>query len=140
RKKSSWDQKPANVSRGVAVYFCQNTYVAEVVDLRLDGKKPVIENVIAAVDCGIVVNPDAAKNMGEGGIIDGIGNALFGEMTFKDGVPDKNNFYQYQMIRQKESPRNFEVHFVTIVEESIGLDEPLFPPVFAAVANALYKA
>lgn len=140
REKSNWDQKPANVSRGVAAYFCHNTYVAEVVDSRLDGNKPVIENVIAAVDCGIVVNPDAAKNMGEGGIIDGIGNALFGEMTFKDGVPDKNNFHQYQMIRQKESPRNVEVHFVQNEEEPTGLGEPLFPPVFAAVANALYKA
>jgi isoquinoline 1-oxidoreductase beta subunit len=140
KEKSNWDQKPANVSRGVAAYFCHNTYVAEVVDLRLKGSKPVIENVIAAVDCGIVVNPDAAKNMGEGGIIDGIGNALFGEMTFKDGVPDKSNFHQYQMIRQKESPKAVEVHFVKNEEDPTGLGEPLFPPAFAAVANALYKA
>lgn len=140
REKSNWDQPPARVSRGVAAYFCHNTYVAEVVDLKLDGNNPVIENVIAAVDCGIVVNPDAAKNMGEGGIIDGIGNALFGEMTFKDGVPDRNNFHQYRMIRQKESPRAVEVHFVKNEEAPTGLGEPLFPPVFAAVANALYKA
>lgn len=140
REKSNWAQPPANVSRGVAAYFCHNTYVAEVVDLKLNGNNPVIENVIAAVDCGIVINPDAAKNMGEGGIIDGIGNALYGEMTFKDGVPDKNNFHQYRMIRQKESPKAIEVHFVKNEEEPTGLGEPLFPPVFAAVANALYKA
>lgn len=96
--------------------------------------------MIAAVDCGIVVNPDAAENMGEGGIIDGIGNAIFGELTFKDGVPEKNNFHQYKMIRQKESPRKVEVHFVKNEEEPTGLGEPLFPSVFAAVANALYKA
>lgn len=140
REKSNWDQKPANVSRGVAAYFCHNTYVAEVVDLKLSENNPIIENVIAAVDCGIVVNPDAAKNMGEGGIVDGIGNALFGEMTFKKGVPDKNNFHQYRMIRQKEAPKNIEVHFVKNEEDPTGLGEPLFPPVFAAVANALYKA
>jgi isoquinoline 1-oxidoreductase subunit beta len=140
REKSNWSQPPANVSRGVAAYFCHNTYVAEVVDLTVNGNNPVIENVIAAVDCGIVVNPDAAKNMGEGGIIDGIGNALFGELTFKEGVPEKNNFHQYKMIRQKESPRKVEVHFVKSEAEPTGLGEPLFPPVFAAVANALYKA
>ncbi|WP_276371872.1 molybdopterin cofactor-binding domain-containing protein [Chryseolinea sp. H1M3-3] len=140
KEKSNWSQTPANVSRGVAAYFCHNTYVAEVVDLKLAGNNPVIENVIAAVDCGIVVNPDAAKNMGEGGIIDGIGNALFGELTFKDGVPDKNNFHQYKMIRQKESPKKIEVHFVKNEEDPTGLGEPLFPPVFAAVANALYQA
>ena len=140
REKSNWSQPPANVNRGVAAYFCHNTYVAEVVDLKMDGNNPIIENVIAAVDCGIVVNPDAASNMGEGGIIDGIGNALFGELTFKDGIPEKNNFHQYKMIRQKESPKKVEVHFVKSEEEPTGLGEPLFPPVFAAVANALYKA
>jgi isoquinoline 1-oxidoreductase beta subunit len=140
REKSGWDQPPANVGRGVAAYFCHNTYVAEVIDMRVEGSTPVIENVYAAVDCGIVVNPDAARNMGEGGIIDGIGNALFGELTFKDGVPEKNNFHQYRMIRQKESPRSVEVHFVENHHDPTGLGEPLFPPAFAAVANALYRA
>ena len=140
REKSKWNEPVGNASRGVAAYFCHNSYVAEVVDLRVDADKTVIENVIAAVDCGIVVNPDAARNMGEGGIIDGIGNAFFGELTFKDGVPDKNNFHQYRMIRQKEAPKAIEVHFVKNEYEPTGLGEPLFPPVFAAVANALYKA
>ena len=140
REKSDWNQPPSNVGRGVAAYFCHNTYVAEVVDMRVEGSTPVIENVYAAVDCGIVVNPDAARNMGEGGIIDGIGNALFGELTFKDGVPEKNNFHQYRMIRQKETPRAVEVHFVENEYDPTGLGEPLFPPVFAAVANALYRA
>lgn len=140
REKSKWNESVPNVKRGVAAYFCHNTYVAEVVDLRLDANKPVIENVFAAVDCGIVINPDAATNMGEGGIVDGIGNALFGELTFKDGVPEKNNFHQYKMIRQKEAPKAIEIHFVKNELEPTGLGEPLFPPVFAAVANALYKA
>jgi isoquinoline 1-oxidoreductase subunit beta len=140
KEKSNWSQPPSGLSRGVAAYFCHNTYVAEVVDLKVEANKPIIEKVFAAVDCGIVVNPDAAINMGEGGIIDGIGNALFGEMTFKDGVPEKNNFHQYRMIRQKETPRSVEVHFVKNELEPTGLGEPLFPPVFAAVANALYKA
>jgi isoquinoline 1-oxidoreductase beta subunit len=92
------------------------------------------------VDCGIVVNPDAAANMGEGGIVDGIGNALFGEMTFVDGVPEKNNFDKYQIIRQKEAPKSIEVHFVQNEHDPTGLGEPLFPPIFAALANALNKA
>jgi isoquinoline 1-oxidoreductase beta subunit len=140
REKAKWNDKSIKGSRGVAAYFCHNTYVAEVVDLKMDGNKPVVEKVYAAVDCGIVINPDAARNMSEGGIVDGIGNALFGELTFKDGVPEKNNFHQYRMIRQKESPKAIEVHFVQNEKDPTGLGEPLFPPVFAAVANALYKA
>lgn len=88
----------------------------------------------------IVVNPDAATNMAEGGIIDGIGNALFGELTLKEGVPDKKNFDTYRMIRHKEAPKSIEVHFVKSNIDPTGLGEPLFPPIFAAVSKALYKA
>lgn len=140
REKSNWSESQPNVHRGVSAYFCHNTYVAEVLDLTMKDNKPVFENVYAAVDCGIVINPDAAKNMGEGGIVDGIGNAMFGELTFVDGVPQKNNFDKYRLIRQKEAPTSIEVHFVKNNEDPTGLGEPLFPPVFAAVANALYKA
>lgn len=140
REKSKWNEPPSNVHRGVAAYFCHNTYVAEVLDLEIQNNQPLIHNVYAAVDCGIVVNPDSATNMGEGGIVDGIGNALFGELTFADGVPEKTNFDKYRMIRQKEAPKSIEVHFVQNDHDPTGLGEPLFPPVFAAIANALYKA
>ncbi|MDO1449253.1 molybdopterin-dependent oxidoreductase [Rhodocytophaga aerolata] len=140
RDKSNWKGANKDVHRGVAAYFCHNTYVAEVVDLSIKENKPVVEKVFAAVDCGIVVNPDAAANMGEGAIIDGIGNALYGEMTFKDGVPQKNNFHNYRMIRHSEAPKSIEVHFVKNDKDPTGLGEPLFPPIFAALANAIYKA
>lgn len=140
RDKSNWDNPPAGVYRGVAAYFCHNSYVAEVVDLVMKDNQPVVEKVYAAVDCGIVVNPDAARNMGEGAIVDGIGNAFFGELTFKDGVPDKTNFDTYRMIRMREAPKSIEIHFVENEEAPTGLGEPFFPPVFAALANALYRA
>lgn len=140
REKSNWETPNPNVSRGVSAYFCHNSYVAEVVDIVIKDNQPYVENVYAAVDCGVVVNPDAAANMGEGAIVDGIGNAFFGEMTFENGAPTKTNFDKYRMIRHKEAPKKIEVHFVQNNEDPTGLGEPLFPPVFAAVANSLYKA
>jgi isoquinoline 1-oxidoreductase subunit beta len=140
KEKSKWNEPNGSLHRGVAAYFCHNTYVAEVIDLVMDNNKPVFKNVIAAVDCGIVINPDAAANMGEGAIVDGIGNAMFGELTFVDGVPEKNNFDKYRMIRLQEAPESIQIHFVQNNNDPTGLGEPLFPPVFAAVANALYKA
>ncbi|MCR9016794.1 xanthine dehydrogenase family protein molybdopterin-binding subunit [Aquiflexum gelatinilyticum] len=140
REKSKWDSPEPNLHRGVSAYFCHNSYVAEVLDIEIQNNKPVVKNVIAAVDCGIVVNPDAAANMGEGAIVDGIGNAFFGELPFKDGIPEKTNFDKYRMIRQVEAPKSIEVHFVKNDIDPTGLGEPLFPPVFAALANSLYKA
>lgn len=140
REKSNWSKPPAGVHRGVSAYFCHNTYVAEVLDVKVENNAPRVDKVYAAVDCGIVINPDAAANMGQGGIVDGIGNALFGEMSFNEGAPAKKNFDQYRLIRQKETPRSIEVHFVQNDYDPTGLGEPLFPPIFAAVANAMYKA
>lgn len=140
REKSKWNEPQANVHRGVSAYFCHNSYVAEVLDIAMQNNTPVIQKVYAAVDCGVVINPDAAANMGEGGIVDGIGNALYGEMTFRDGVPEKSNFDKYRMIRHSEAPKSIEIHFVESETDPTGLGEPLFPPIFAAVANALYRA
>src|SRR5690606_31762766 len=112
REKSNWKETPQGVHRGVSAYFCHNSYVAEVVDLAMTNNDPKVVKVVAAIDCGIVINKDAANNMAEGAIVDGIGNALYGELSFKDGVPQKNNFNTYRMIRMNEAPERIDVHFV----------------------------
>ena len=140
REKSNWDNPPSDTHRGVSVYYCHNSYSAQVLDLKMEDEKYLIERVCCAVDCGIVVNPDAASNLAEGAIVDGIGNALYGELTFKNGVPEKNNFHQYRMIRMSEAPKKIDVHFVENGIDPTGLGEPTFPPVFGALANALYQA
>ena len=86
-----------------------------------------------------MVNPIAASNMVQGAVIDGIGNAMFGEMTFTDGQADKDNFNRYRMIRMNETPSSVDVSFVKSHTDPTGLGEPPFPPIFAALANALYQ-
>ncbi|HET9279949.1 MAG TPA: molybdopterin cofactor-binding domain-containing protein [Flavitalea sp.] len=140
KEKSGWNA-PENkkYSRGVAAYFCHASYAAHVVDMIKRDGQPYVERVFSAIDCGIVVNPDAATNMVEGAVVDGIGNALYGGLTHKDGAVVQNNFNRYRMIRFHEAPKKIEVHFVKNDIDPTGLGEPPFPPVFGAVANALYK-
>ncbi|HET8735033.1 MAG TPA: molybdopterin cofactor-binding domain-containing protein [Pricia sp.] len=140
RDKSNWSEVPSGTHRGVSAYFCHNSYAAHVIDVVKDGDTPKVESVVCAIDCGIVINPDAAANMAEGAIVDGIGNAMFGELTFKDGATEQTNFDQYRIIRHSEVPKNIEVHFVQNEIDPTGLGEPPFPPVFGALANAMYKA
>ncbi|MBY0433546.1 MAG: molybdopterin-dependent oxidoreductase, partial [Cyclobacteriaceae bacterium] len=141
KEKSGWTN-PENkkYSRGVAAYFCHNSYAAHVVDVVTKNNQPYVERVTSAIDCGVVINPDAAVNMVQGAVVDGIGNAFYGGLTHKEGVPGQKNFNQYRMIRHKEAPQKIDVHFVENDIDPTGLGEPPFPPVFAAVANALYKA
>ncbi len=139
REKSGWGEELPGVHRGVAAYFCHNTYAAHVLDMAVEDGTPVIQRVCCALDCGIVINPDAATNMAEGAIVDGIGNAMYGSMTFKDGVPEKSNFNTYRMIRHSEAPKAIDVHFVENDIDPTGLGEPPFPPIFGALASALYR-
>lgn len=140
KEKSGWNN-PENkkYSRGVAAYFCHNSYAAHVVDVVKKDGQPYVERVFSAIDCGIVINPDAATNMVQGAVVDGIGNAFYGGLTHKDGAAEQNNFNRYRMIRFREAPKKIEVHFVENNIDPTGLGEPPFPPVFGAVANALYK-
>jgi isoquinoline 1-oxidoreductase beta subunit len=141
KEKSGWNgPEQKKFSRGVAAYFCHNSYAAHVVDMTSKGGQPYVERVFSAIDCGIVINPDAATNMVQGAVVDGIGNSLYGGLTHKDGVVEQNNFHTYRIIRMHEAPKKVEVYFVQNDIDPTGLGEPPFPPVFGAVANALYKA
>jgi isoquinoline 1-oxidoreductase beta subunit len=140
REKSNWGQEQDGVSRGVAAYYCHNSYVAQVLDLSMDGDQPTIEKVYCAVDCGIVVNPEGARNQVEGGIVDGIGHAMYGALTFTDGTPDQQNFDTYRLIRHGEAPKEIETFFVDNGIDPTGLGEPSLPPIMGALANALSRA
>ncbi|TAH20543.1 MAG: xanthine dehydrogenase family protein molybdopterin-binding subunit [Cytophagales bacterium] len=141
REKSGWGTpEKRNLHRGVAAYFCHNSYAAHVIDVAIKDGQVIVENVYSAIDCGIVINPDAATNMVEGAVIDGIGNALYGNLSLKNGSPQQNNFNTYRMIRCNEIPKKIEVYFVENDIDPTGLGEPPFPPVFGALANALFKA
>mgnify|MGYP000252002200 CR=1 FL=1 len=137
--KSGWGKSAEGVYQGFAVYYCHNTHVAEVADIVMDNGIPVVKKVTCVVDCGVVVNPLGAKNQVVGGVIDGIGHSMYGELTFKDGKPESNNYNTYQLIRMGQTPQ-VDVHFVESDLAPTGLGEPTLPPVGGAVANAIYAA
>lgn len=139
KEKSNWGESIPDIYRGVAAYFCHSTYVAEVIDMVFENGQPKVKKVWCAVDCGVVVNPDAARNMIQGGVIDGIGHAMYSQLTFENGAPNEMNFDRYQLIRHSQVPEAIEVFFVESEIAPTGLGEPGLPPAIGALANALYK-
>ncbi len=136
-EKSNWGKSGAN--QGFCAYYSHNTYVAEVAEVEMSDNEPVVKKVYCAVDCGIVVNPIGALNQVEGGIVDGIGHALYGDFSFENGRSEVNNFDRYRMIRMAEAPE-IEVHFVKNLNSPTGLGEPTLPPAGGALANAIHAA
>ena len=86
-----------------------------------------------------MVNPSGARNQVEGGVIDGIGHAMFADFSFNEGKPNAQNFDTYRLIRMLETPK-VVVHFVENNLSPSGLGEPGLPPVGGAVANAINAA
>lgn len=137
-EKSGWGKKK-NLAQGFSVYFSHRSYVAQVAEVEMVKSKPVLKKIYAAADCGIVVNMSGAKQQVMGGIVDGLGHALYSQVTFKDGAAEQRNFNNYRLIRFNEIPE-VEVHFVDNGIDPTGLGEPALPPTGGAVANAIFKA
>ncbi len=137
-EKSGWYNK-GNKNLGFCAYYSHNTYVAEVAEVVKKDNSTVIDKVYCAVDCGLVINPLAALNQIEGGIIDGIGHAMYGDFEIKNGRATIDNFNHYRLIKMAAAPE-VEVHFVKSNNDPTGLGEPTLPPAGGAVANALFSA
>ena len=140
KQRANWGTETPGIHRGVSAYYCHNSYVAQVLDIAMQNGTPRVKKVWCVVDCGVVVNPEAAKNQIEGGIVDGIGHAMYGQLTFKDGTPEQQNFDRYRLIRQREAPMEIETFFINNGIDPTGLGEPSLPPIMGALANALYRA
>lgn len=137
-EKSGWGKKKKDTYLGFSVYFSHASYVAQVAEMIKVKGKPVLKKVYCAVDCGVVVNKSGALNQIVGSVVDGLGHAMYGNLTFKKGVPEQNNFNTFRLIRMNEIPE-VEVHFVDNGIDPTGLGEPALPPLGGAVANAFYK-
>ncbi len=139
RKKGNWGKAQKGVFQGFSAYYSHNTHVAEIAEIVLKDGFPVIKKITAAVDCGIVVNPTGARNQVEGGVLDGIGHAMYADFSFDEGKPNFKNFDTYRLIRMQDTPQ-VEVHFVENELSPTGLGEPGLPPAGGAVANAINAA
>jgi isoquinoline 1-oxidoreductase beta subunit len=140
-EKAGWGEPlPKGRGRGIAVAEAFHTYVAQVAEVTVGGDGKVkVDRVVCAVDCGIAVNPDVIAAQMEGGIGFGLGAALYGAITLKDGQVEQSNFDSYQVLRIDDMPK-IEVYIVPSTEAPTGVGEPGVAPIGPAVANAAFAA
>jgi CO/xanthine dehydrogenase Mo-binding subunit len=139
-EKSGWDKPlPPGHFRGVACFGCFASYMAEVVEITMENAQPRVHRVVAAVDCGQVVNPSILEQQIQGGIVYGLANALRAKITIDKGRVVQGNFDDYAPLRMDETPA-VEVYAVPSVEAPTGIGEPSVPPVAPALCNAIFAA
>jgi isoquinoline 1-oxidoreductase beta subunit len=115
------------------------TYVAMVADVAVEGSGLKVERIVAAVDCGIAVNPDVIRAQVEGAVGFALSSVLRNRITLQDGAVHEANFDAYEPTRMSEMPL-VEVHIVPSTEAPSGIGEPGVPVLGPAVANAAFAA
>ncbi len=139
-EKGGWGKTaPAGQGRGIAQHTCFGTYVAQVADVSVDKDGKVkVHRIVAAVDCGPVINPGPLVAQIQGGIIMGLSAALKEQVHFANGGVKSTNFNDYKLLKMSEVPE-IEVHIVKSTEKMGGIGELGVPAAAPAVANAVFN-
>jgi isoquinoline 1-oxidoreductase beta subunit len=142
-EKAGWGkQKSGNgFGMGVAVHRSFLTYVATVVQVRIDDAGHVkIERVDTALDAGTIVNPEMVRQQFEGAAVMGTSLALYGEITASNGAINQSNFDDYRVARMNDAPRQTNIHIIESDAPPAGIGEPGLPPFAPALCNAIFAA
>lgn len=143
-KAAGWGRiLPKGHGLGLAVHYSFLTYVAVVFEVEVkDNGSLIVHKADIAVDCGPQVNPERIRSQFEGACVMGLGNSMLGEISFKDGKVQQDNFHMYEVARMPLAPRDIAVHLVTPDGDVPlgGVGEPGIPPIAPALCNAIFAA
>jgi len=143
-KAAGWGRSlPKGCGLGLAVHYSFVTYVAAVIEVEVkDDGTLIVHQADIAVDCGPQINPERIRSQFEGACVMGLGNAVLGEISFKDGKVQQDNFHMYEVARMSLAPRQVQVHLVTPPGDVPlgGVGEPGVPPIAPALCNAIFAA
>ena len=140
-EKAGWHESlPKGRGRGISLQFAFESYLAHILEIEmLPSKQVKLLRSVIAVDCGITINPDTVRAQMEGGVIFGLGSAMFNEITLTNGAVDQTNFDTYRILRINEAPK-IEVYQINNGEKPGGVGEAATAGAAAALANAIFSA
>ncbi len=139
-RAAGWGQPtPAGVGRGIAVHSSFGSHCAQVVEAEVVGADIRVRRVVAALDCGLIINPQIVTAQIEGAIVFGLSAALHEEITFTAGRVEQRSLNDYGTLRMHQCPA-IEVHLVPGDGDPQGVGEPGVPPVAPALAGAIFAA
>jgi isoquinoline 1-oxidoreductase subunit beta len=144
-QEAGWGRQfAAGRGQGLAAHYSFVSYAAAVVEVDIDDQGRIaVPRVDVAFDCGPQVNPERIRSQLEGAVIMGLSLAMFGEITFKNGRSQQDNFHQYRVTRMNEAPSEIRVHLLPTSDWTLplgGVGEPGVPPIAPALCNAVFAA
>ena len=142
--KFNWKgrQKSAGRGFGIAAGFEKGGYVATCAEVAVDAKSGAVKvlRAVVAFECGAVVNPEHLRNQVEGGVIQGLGGALFEEIQFGGGKIATNRLSRYRVPRFNDMPVIESVLLDRKDLVSAGAGETPIVGIAPAIGNAIFDA
>jgi len=141
-EKAGWGQGslPARHGRGIALAAPFGSYLCVIVDVEVSPQGEIsLKRAVAAVDCGVVVNPNTVEAQIQGGLVFGWSAALYSGITLKNGAVEQRNFNDYRIMRLNQAPP-IEVHLVDSKEQPGGIGETGTVMAMPALTNAIFAA
>jgi isoquinoline 1-oxidoreductase beta subunit len=133
--------RPKGRGVGIAAHFTFGGYAAHAIEVSVsDGGQLTIERIVAAIDCGFAVNPNAVEAQLQGGTIDGLSTALELEISVRDGQVVQKNFNNYPLMKIESVPALFEAHVMNYDDTPTGVGEIGVPSAAPALTNAIFNA
>lgn len=125
--------------RGIAVMEGYGSIVAQVAEVRVEGRRIHLERMVAAIDCGYAAHPDNVRAQMEGSILFGLTAMVHGAIDVERGAVRQGNFSDYPLLQLRDTPV-IETVIIDSGEAMGGVGEPGLPPAAPAVANAVFAA
>ena len=140
-EKSNWGSAlPAGYGRGIELQFAFNTYISTVLEVEVtDQGEIVLHRAVVAVDCGSTINPDTLRAQIQGGLLLGLGTAMYNEITLTNGAVNQSNFHDYRTLRMNETPK-IEIYQIQNNLAPGGIGETGTAAAAPALGNAIFAA
>ncbi|XHF34448.1 molybdopterin-dependent oxidoreductase [Pseudomonas chlororaphis] len=139
-ERAGWGQKlPPDTALGIATNQGYTSFIAVVARVaKVDGKARV-EKLTCVVDCGLAVSPGGVEEQIYGGLMWGLGHALFDRLDIQQGRVVQSNFHDYRVTRMSDMPSVDILVLDGQPDKPGGVGELGSPSVVPAIANALFS-
>lgn len=135
-----WEGGIAGSGQGIACHSFRGSHIAVLAEAHFeDGQMPRVDRLVAAVDCGRLINPDLVRQQIEGGLIFGMAQAIGAGTGFSENVPTARNLGHLNLPRLVDCP-DITVELIRSEAAPGGVSELAVPAVAPAIANALQSA
>ena len=134
------EEAPDGHGIGLATHFTFGGYAAHAMEVSVRDGRLKIERIVAAIDCGYAVHPNAVDAQLQGATVDGISTALGLEITVRDGRIQQSNFHDYPLAPIAAFPSRFETHILPYNDKPTGVGEIGLPSAAPALTNAIFAA